>query len=226
MNNNETKTFTAEEVNKIIEDRLSRERKQNSSLSELKEFLKLLKEEGKLKGNSIAELVNEFMALATAKEVQEETVPEVSTEPAIPEEIISEETTTEVTSPKERQENPYLVKFENEAAELCANFPELNLNELISDEAFVSFYEDYSSKKETATLLEVYLAFEKAKEIERKLRLMTQLKRTPSSMSATDSEGAGLTPIQRAIANKSGMSYKEYAKLLAEIPKRKLSKSN
>ena len=67
MNSNEEKSFTADEVNKIVEERLSRERKQGSSLAAVKELLKSLKAEGILKGESISELASELMALVSER---------------------------------------------------------------------------------------------------------------------------------------------------------------
>ncbi len=218
MNSNEEKSFTADEVNKIVEERLSRERKQGSSLAAVKELLKSLKAEGILKGESISELASELMALvsertaeASAKAPEEGTAPEGS------------ENAPEV---KEGEgEDPAVAKFEREQAELKKAYPELDIKALFNDKVFCDFYKSYVAEFGDATLLEVYGAFLKAKSIEESLTLSSKLKRTPSSQRASESIESSLTPTQRAIASKAGMSYKEYAKLLEEIPKRNI-KSN
>lgn len=212
MNNNEEKSFTADEVNKIVEERLSRERKQNSSLSAIKELLKSLKAEGKLKGESLAELASELVAIVEEK-----------TEKSAPEEITASpdaESASENT-----EEDPVIEKFESEQKELQAAYPSLDITALLKDEVFCDFYKAYLKEFGDATLLEVYGGFLKAKDIEERLNLSSRLKRTPSSQKAAEAFESALTPTQRAIASKAGMSYREYAKLLEEIPKRNL-KSN
>lgn len=216
MNNNEEKSFTAEEVNKIVEERLSRERRQNSSLSALKEFLKDLKSQGILKGESTSELASELMAI-----VEEKTA---ISEPADISED-NETSTPEVESVKPVGEDPLIEKFENEQKALAEVYPDLDITALLKDDAFCAFYKAYVKEFPDATLLEVYGGFLKAKAAEENLRLSSKLKRTPSSQRASENFEGALTPTQRAIASKAGMSYREYAKLLEEIPKRKI-KSN
>ena len=215
MNNNEEKSFTAEEVNKIVEERLSRERKQSGSLSALKELLKGLKAEGKLKGESLSELASELMAILGEKaESDVSKAPETEGEAPVAESEASE-----------IEGDPIVEKFEREQAELKEAFPELDITALLNNDAFCDFYKAYVKEFADATLLEVYGGFMKAKSAEENLRLSTSLKRTPSSQRAADNTEASLTPTQRAIASKAGMSYREYAKLLEEIPKRKIKTS-
>lgn len=212
MNNNEEKSFTADEVNKIVEERLSRERKQNSSLSAIKELLKSLKAEGKLKGESLAELASELVAIVEEK-----------TEKRAPEE--SADVPEAETKESDVQEDPVVKKFENEQKQLQAAYPNLDITALLKDDVFCDFYKAYLKEFGDATLLEVYGGFLKAKDVEESLNLSSRLKRTPSSQKAAGVSENTLTPTQRAIASKAGMSYREYAKLLEEIPKRNL-KSN
>ena len=215
MNNNEEKSFTAEEVNKIVEERLSRERKQSGSLSALKELLKGLKAEGKLKGESLSELASELMAILGEKaESDVSKAPETEGEAPVAESEASE-----------IEGDPIVEKFEREQAELKEAFPELDITALLNNDAFCDFYKAYVKEFADATLLEVYGGFMKAKSAEENVRLSTSLKRTPSSQRAADNTEASLTPTQRAIASKAGMSYREYAKLLEEIPKRKIKTS-
>ena len=222
MNNNEEKNFTAEEVNKIVEERLSRERKQSGSLSALKELLKGLKAEGKLKGESLSELASELMAILGEKaESDVSKAPETEGEAPVAEgkSPVAESEASEIEG------DPIVEKFEREQAELKEAFPELDITALLNNDAFCDFYKAYVKEFADATLLEVYGGFMKAKSAEENLRLSTSLKRTPSSQRAADNTEASLTPTQRAIASKAGMSYREYAKLLEEIPKRKIKTS-
>ncbi len=212
MNNNEEKSFTAEEVNKIVEERLSRERRQNSSLSALKEFLKDLKAQGILKGESTSELASELMAIVEEKTAA--VTPEKETDAPV-------ESENDGASAKD----PVVEKFENEQRALAEVYPDLDITALLKDDAFCNFYKAYVKEFSDATLLEVYGGFLKAKAAEENLRLSSKLKRTPSSQRASENFEGALTPTQRAIASKAGMSYREYAKLLEEIPKRNL-KSN
>ncbi len=217
MNNNEEKSFSAEEVNKIVEERLSRERRQNTSLYAIKELLKDLKVQGILKGESTSELAGELMAIIEEKTSQ--STPENK-------EIANENTPDAVTEDTAAVESdPIIEKFENEERELAKAYPNLDIAALLGDEDFCNFYKAYVKEFSDATLLEVYGGFLKAKSIEENLRLSSHLKRTASSYKAADSSESSLTPTQRAIASKAGMSYREYAKLLEEIPKRKI-KSN
>ncbi len=208
MNSNEEKSFTAEEVNKIVEERLSRERRQNGSLSALKEFLKDLKAQGILKGESTSELASELMAI-----VEEKTAIAASEEETVEPEAESEDALSK---------DPVVEKFENEQKALAEVYPELDITALLNDEAFCAFYKAYVKEFSNATLLEVYSGFLKAKAAEENLRLSSRLKRTPSSQRAAESSEGALTPTQRAIASKAGMSYREYAKLLEDIPKRRI----
>lgn len=204
MNSNEERSFTADEVNKIVEERLSRERKQSTSLSALKELLKELKAAGVLCGESLSELASELIAK----------IKESTAEP-----VRGDEETEESAG---IENDPLVEKFENEQKELLKAYPELNVTDLLKDDAFCDFYKAYVKEFPDATLTEVYGGFLKAKSAEENLRLSSKLKRTPSSHRAADSSESSLTPTQRAIASKAGMSYKEYAKLLEEIPKRNI----
>lgn len=214
MNNNEEKSFTADEVNKIVEERLSRERRQNGSLNTVKELLKELKAQGILKGESTSELASELIKIVEEKAVENKSEKE------------ARESEEEIQENQDAlTEDPLVEKFENEQAELIKAFPQLNVTVLLKDDAFCDFYKAYVSEFSDATLLEVYGGFLKAKAAEENLRLSSRLKRTPSSQRAAESFEGSLTPTQRAIASKAGMSYREYAKLLEDIPKRRI-KSN
>lgn len=202
MQTENKKSFTSDEVNKIVEERLARERKQNENLSEIKAMLLSLKESGKLSGNSISELAKELLGiLGEADSEGEAEAPEQVEDEAM--------TDTEV-------------KFEGEIAKLCEVYPELDVNALISDEKFGDFYAAFTAEKQNADLLTVYEAYEKAKSIDGSIKAASKMKRTPSVHGARSGAENLLTPRQREIANHAGMSYKEYAELLSEIPAKKI----
>lgn len=189
----ESKSFTSEEVNKIVEERLSRDRKNRQSLSELKDVLLKLKESGLIEGNSLSELAENL-----AKSVQ----------PTVKE---AEKSDDEIS----------VRKFSAEIEELKRAYPELDTDALISNEDFRAFYQGMVKKNPDMTILGAYEAFIKAESIA-DMKQSAAMKSTPAQHSAPSGAEKLLTARQRSIAANAGMSYKEYAELLSDIPQKKM----
>ncbi len=207
------KSFTAEEVNKIVAERLSRQKKNDDALEELKAILLELKKDGKLGSGSVAELAKELIGMAQKNDDEEKQAAE------------HEEDSSENTAQDDSEKAKQLAaeeKFANEIAELSEAHPELDVSSLINDEEFGKFYAALAGDIPELNLLTAYEAFSEAKAIEKRMKTASSMKRTPVMQSAGRDFSQNLTERQRNIAKHAGMSYKEYAELLSEIPKRKL----
>lgn len=98
------KMFTQQELEKLIGDRIKRERKCLSALSELKEFLKFLKEKEILKEKSYPALAKELMQIVLQTEENKPLIEVV--------EVSAE-------NMKNLQEEPLLIDGENSEDEIC-----------------------------------------------------------------------------------------------------------
>lgn len=118
----------------------------------------------------------------------------------------------------------------SEVAEFLVRFGESCLNDTINDRAFKAFC---SGKSGTlCSLYESYKAFLSVLSQSPEAKKYRELKNgfTSTGFSENSSPvidyGSILTENQRRIATASGMSYKQYAELLAQIPTKKLNYKN
>ena len=163
------RSFTRDEVNKIVEERLRRQRIKDEALLELKTALFDMKDRGVLDGQSVPELAKCLMDKLS--DIKSPLVQEPANEETVQAEVIPE-------------------------APMASRDAVLDENELFA--AFLEAKEKY----------------------EREKRALLSMKHTPVCQSTAGVAETLLTPRQRSIARNGGISYKEYARLLEQIPKR------
>lgn len=114
----------------------------------------------------------------------------------------------------------------SEMCELLKAYPELCIDTLLADEGFILYSQRYGG-----TLKELYEGYSKLKAAlgriggeDGKAECRTEIRRMASTSfsrcSASPSSDAGfeLSPLQRDIARRAGLSYREYYEMLKDIP--------
>ena len=118
------------------------------------------------------------------------------------------------------------VDTDAEVAEFISLFPDIDLEELLCDEDFLSFAESLSDDGKRRSVSMVYIAYLKdtAKKLKaQNARRKTDFTRGLASTGFSARSGGGrdysdtLTPNQMRIARDAGMSYREYADYLSQI---------
>lgn len=228
--NNETRKFTAEEVNRIVEQRIARERKNNENYAKIKQIVKALREMGITEAESPEKLAQELKALFDAQSgenavltEQSAEVPKDETEAAEPKETKEAKEANEIAAPEDAgktKDDEIQSRMTAELYELSEKYPSLDVSELFADTDFIKLYGELSAENPRISLVGAYEAFLLAKKLEREHKIRNDMKTTPSGSSSVSE--LLLTPNQRQIAKHAGMSYKEYAKLLSEIPSKKI----
>lgn len=118
----------------------------------------------------------------------------------------------------------------NEISEFLIRFGEKSLNEAINDKAFSAFCS--GKRGSLCQLYESYNAFLAALSQSPQVKKYRELKNGFASTGFSGNSspvidyGSLLTENQRQIASASGMSYRQYAELLAQIPTKKLNYKN
>ena len=163
-----------------------------------------------------------------------ETSPEIS-EQALTEEVLPEKTSFErAESRVDDDENAVNAQHEEEARarrkedirRFLADFGEETLLSALRDDAFRTFCVGKSG--DLCTLYRGYLAFLSALTESKNARLCRAAERQLASTgfsniaSGAPDYGALLTENQKSIAKASGMSYRDYAAFLEQIPKKRL----
>lgn len=258
--------FTQAELSKLINKRLSRERRNNTALSKIHKLLKELSEKKIINAHSYAEaaqeLQNKLILLCNDENMKiddrvvgasgEETEDimktgdigdiepdSVNTSESFADEIYNSECEhceEESTSFEEKKEEAYPL---SELSELFKRFPESRAWRIITSREFLDFCH---GKQEG--LCELYDSF--CKHFGKLYSLFDGEEKTESehlmqgaynkinprniiseysstgfsgrSASPSSDDGANLSPLQRKIAKSAGISYREYASMLREIP--------
>ena len=194
------RNFTKDEVNKIVEERLSRQKVKDDALLELKNFLFEMRDKGIISGNSVKELAERVKEAVTGA-IDKDKAPAVSadsvTVPAAESPVQAEEVTTK----------------NDTSAQTGAEIPEDLGQFLIFCEKAVAA----GAMPDAAALIRAYSEAKAQWELRKAL---CAAKHTPAGQSAAGGAEALLTPGQKSIARSAGISYGEYARLLAEIPKK------
>ena len=223
------KTFSKEELEKILETRLMRERKNAGELGVIKDMLQTLKQNGVIKSSSYHDMTKEVTELLLARldafapnESGKNEENSAKTRNAKENEMpIPALTAPEMKAEPEKSGGTDSSYFE--VAEFIHNFSEEEFKRILSDKVFLSF-----CAGRAGTLSQNYLAYFDLLE---KLGKNEEAKKSKSAQNALHStafsrENAGyandysslLTKRQMEIAKEAGMSYREYAELLGEIP--------
>ena len=227
------KTFTQDELDRIIAERLHREKTKNENemreynelLSELTDFgytgsvqdvkalIRSQKEEVK-KQQEYESLQSEASQSGTSPELLAE-MRELKKEL----EVIKAERLSNEKALKEKKEQEE--KWEKNFNEFTESFPNVDLNKLNDNQKFIKFI-----KNKNGTLKELYEDFvELVGETEAEIVARTKSKDLRSTSSgktvgASDSGASyGLTDNQKRLAKENDMTYKEYAEAMKIIKK-------
>ncbi len=199
------KLFTAKQVERIVGERLARERRNGTALGKVRDLIMGLAEKGVLTSRNIPDMAAELermlapSGVGTAEDTEKANTDEVGDAP--------EESTGGTV--------------EDEIEEFASIFPNVDVRALLSDEEFLDYAEARSGR-----LAALYAGFltereerNRRDERDRSNALRRGLASTgfSSGKSGAEDYTSILTPSQIAIARNSGMSLKEYADYLSQV---------
>lgn len=227
------KTFTQEDVDRIIGERLAREKASRVDYDDLKEVAETLKEFGyegsvaevkamlkqevetRRKAAELAELEKEAKTSGTSPELLAE-IKELKKE------------LTEIKQDKQKQQKELEEKqkaeesFQEQIKSFNEKYPDIDVNKLNDNKRFIAFIED---SRPGLSLLQLYDKFidlvggaEKAAIEKMK---SNDDRSTFSGKGKSDPSGGtyGLSEHQQRLAKENGMTYKEYSELLTHVRK-------
>lgn len=225
------KTFTQEEVDRIIGERLTREKAARADYDDLKEVADLVKEFGY--EGSIADVKAQLKQEAESKRkaVELEALKKEAATSGMSPELLAEmkqiKADMETLKQKEQQQQKEMeTKQKAEEAwnvqvqEFQTKHADVDVEKLAKNEKFIKFL---SKSNPTIPLVDVYETYieiigdAEAATID---KIKSNADRsTFSGKSKADPTGGthGLNDNQQALAKQNGMSYKEYAELLKDI---------
>lgn len=199
------KLFTAKQVERIVGERLARERRNGTALGKVRDLIMGLAEKGVLTSRNIPDMAAELermlapSGVGTAEDTEKANTDEVGDTP--------EESTGGTVG--------------DEVEEFISVFPNVDVRALLSDEEFLDYAEARSGR-----LAALYAGFltereerNRRDERDRSNALRRGLASTgfSSGKSGAEDYTSILTPSQIAIARNSGMSLKEYADYLSQV---------
>ena len=251
MNENTEKLYTHEELENIVEQRLSRERKNRESLAKIRSVLNILRTKEPFKTLSNADIAEKLCELANEAETAENAAMQIAV--PIPDDAdctadiqlkdrdaaaeqyaengdeayVQPMQTHQLPDENTQVEDPEKLRKMREISEFLAAYSEQTLAAALKDAAFMAF-----CKGKNGSILELYEnyrgfleALEHSPEARSFRAARAYLASTAFSGNASSAVdyGSMLTETQRDIANRAGMSYRRYAELLAQIPSKKLN---
>ena len=199
------KLFTAKQVERIVGERLARERRNGTALGKVRDLIMGLAEKGVLTSRNIPDMAAELEKMlahsefGTAEDTEKANTDEVGDAP--------EESTGGTVG--------------DEVEEFISVFPNVDVRALLSDEEFLDYAEARFGR-----LAALYAGFltereerNRRDERDRSNALRRGLASTgfSSGKSGAEDYTSILTPSQIAIARNSGMSLKEYADYLSQV---------
>lgn len=229
INDSEEKLYTQKELEKIVEQRLIRERKNAESFREIRDLLGELRKRGDIKEGSNAQIACSLAKLLHKDEEAKEDskTEENSASPdTLPESVKNADFPrfSEVV----QKDTPEVSNSADEFYRFIEKFGENELKAAMNDKAFTAF----SAGKEgsLSSLYEGYLDFLSALSESRDAR---KYRAAEASLASTGFSkrasgevdyGSLLTENQKKLAKGAGMSYRQYSELLSQIPTKKLKK--
>ncbi len=240
------KTFTQSQLEALISERLKRERKNAEALRSVKDLLTNLSNSGTLKSSSYSDMASELSKLLSEKKdkAEENAVTVGGTHSALEEnknasdeEDVPVDTAFDANAennalPEEEPVREQKKKSCKDSFVLTADmaraikkaYPQCDIGELLCDGLFEAFSKGKSGSPEE--IYGDYITFltaieNKGEDIERRMYANTASTSFSASDKACFTDGSeGLTKRQMEIARQNGMSYREYAGLLSNIPHR------
>lgn len=226
----EEKTFTQEDVDRIIGERLNRE-----SIHDYKAIFEALKDFGYEGTPAEVKVAIKNHAEAYKARLEEERLREKSDTTGIDPEILKEieEIKKKQLEAEKREAEARKAEEERKAfdeiwnkqvAEFTEAYPDLDLQKLGNDPDFREFFSDVFPKLTLKQSYEKYVKLVGGAESKTIAKLQANASRsTTSGKSKGEAVGGtyGLTPRQQQLADENGMTYKEYADLLSHVINRK-----
>ncbi len=228
------KLFTKDEMESIIEKRLSRERKNDKNMKKIREFLSNIRKNEEFKDLSNAELAEKISLVLekTAELPEDEGIPDT---PAASEKDAEPKNEVPEKKDKYKEEKPDFPTDTNvpgsrrlEIFEFIEKYGKNELENLIADRAFPEFCKGKTG--DLVSLFEDYRSFLTAltESGPDKKHKKAQAGLASTGFSGYSSGGADysemLTDNQKRIASAAGMSAKQYYELLSQIPTKNLNK--
>lgn len=229
------KLFTREELEKIVEQRLLRERKNTESLTKIRDTLLLLRKKEAFKNLSNASLADKLEELEKGvPDAEEKPTGSVMADSKTPPELSDaasahDGNNADMAEPVFREKETFYDDGERrkmELAEFLARYGETKLEQALADTSFRLF--SRGKRGDILSLYEDYLGFldglASSPEAKRYRAAQRELASTGFSGGASCAAdyGSMLSDNQRRIAKAAGMSYRQYAELLSQIPSKKL----
>jgi hypothetical protein len=231
--NTADKTFTQAEIDKIVGERLARERSKYSDYEDVKGILEELNAYGYQGGAKEVREAIKSQREAVQKQQELETLQDEAKEKGATPELLAEikQLKAEIADMKKEREDKKKEEekkqqekeaFNNQVKEFEEKYPNIDLDKLNKDADFLEFLE---ASNPNLTLSQVYAKFEKfvgGAESKAIAKIQSNVERSTSSgRNKGDANGGtyGLTPRQQDLARQNGMTNKEYAELLSNIKK-------
>lgn len=204
------KIFTSKQVEKIVGERLARERRNSTALREVRDLIMGLAEKGVLQSQNIPDMASELEGLLSSVETTGNTEGDAETEDGV-----------SGNGAPENDAGTSDAATGEEIEEFASIFPDVDIHALLSDGEFLDYAEARSGR--LAALYAGFLAEREERnrrdERDRSNALRRGLASTgfSSGKSGAEDYTSILTPSQIAIARNSGMSLKEYADYLSQV---------
>lgn len=222
-NLSDERLYTAEDLENIVETRLSRERKNNESLIKVREALSMIRKEDGFKNLSNAKIAQKLSELAISLSEDKTPVGKDNGADAVPDAQM-----TENEDGADRYDISEKEKRVKEISEFISLYGEEKFGELMEDKVFRNFCK--RREGDLVTLYEDYCIFlagmENAKSAAHARAAQRGLASTGFSgyAAGTPDYASLLTENQKRIAASAGMSYKQYSEFLSQIPTKKIGK--
>jgi hypothetical protein len=217
------KLIPQSEVDRIVQERLSRERKKHEPFSQFVE--RQAKKHG-LDPEAYLREVERQEALASVKD-------EADTKGVDPETLLELKRTKERLAELERKEaderareaatKTQQAEFAKQVADFNATYPSVDVAKLAENADFMEFVKDLNPNLTLIKMYERYVRFNEAEKLAKKATTDANASRSTSSGRDTNSGGVdyGLTANQKQLAKENGMTEAEYAELHKQYKRRK-----
>ena len=226
------KLFTKGQLEKIVEQRLMRERKNYENLEKVRAVLSQLRKTELFKNTSNASIAQKLETLVSEREDAKNTAL-LKTDAAETPDNAADASTEQENADIAENESPTKAPFPDEGerrkkelSDFLAAYGEEKLTDILSDPAFRAF-----SRGRYGDILSLYeeyrgflLQLSESPEAKRYRAAQRELASTGFSggASCATDYGSLLSDNQKRIAKAAGMSYRQYSELLSQIPTKRL----
>ncbi len=229
--------FTQSQLEEILSQRMSRERKVNESLSSVKSLLKTAVERGLIKGSSYAEMAEELASKLrgdSGKEKAQSTEEKAETSPSQTEENATPAAEGEAENnacnkcgndgvKKEKENENDGEGFTAFLSGIKTKYPKKELEKLFDGDLFERFAKGRSGNP--MEIVDDFLGFMGSAGSRDEQNVhggghSSFASTAFSSQSGVPENSTNLTKQQMEMAKSAGLSYREYAEMLESIPKR------